>query len=123
MLIGPGARLVAAGADLVLHDEVFVGQHTTLVAMARLTVGARTLIAENCMIHTENHGPAGDRNAYTYAPITIGEDAWIGGGVAVLRGSVIGDRVTVGANAVVRGELEADGTYVGAPARRIGSGA
>lgn len=119
VMIGRGARVVARGAELAIGDSAFVSHNVTLVAYDDLTIGARTLIAENCSIHTENHGPAGDRDAFTSAPIEIGRQVWLGSGVAVLSGSIIGPGATVGANAVVKGELDAGGTYVGVPARRI----
>jgi maltose O-acetyltransferase len=54
-------------------------------------------------------------------PITIGEAAWLGGGVIVLPGVTIGDRTTVGAGSVVTKDLPPDVLAVGNPARVIRS--
>ena len=37
----------------------------------------------------------------------------------ILSGSKIGNNTVVGANAVVRGELEANAVYVGVPAKKV----
>jgi acetyltransferase-like isoleucine patch superfamily enzyme len=44
---------------------------------------------------------------------------WLGAGVRVLRGSRLGARVVVGANAVVRGAFEEGVVIAGVPARII----
>ncbi len=119
VMVARGARLVARDAELALGDRTFISQNVTLVAFAPLMIGEGTLIGENCSVHTENHGPPGARDDFSMAPITVGRDVWLGSGVAVLPGSRVGDGATVGANAVVRGDLERGGTYVGVPARRV----
>ena len=117
-LIGHGARIVVH-SELRIGNDVFIGKNATLVAYAPLDIGDGVLIAENVSVHTEDHGPANDRQRFSSAPISIGKAAWIGAGVVVLKGVSIGDGVTVGANAVVTRSLEPGGTYVGVPARPI----
>ena len=51
------------------------------------------------------------------APVTIGDDVWIGGGVIVLPGVTIGDRSTIAAGAVVSRDVPPDSLAVGSPAR------
>jgi acetyltransferase-like isoleucine patch superfamily enzyme len=116
-MIEIGARIVVfPGATITLEDGVYVGKNSTLVAHSDLSIGARTLIGENVSLHTEDHGPVGHRDQYSTTPIHIAEDCWIGAGVVVLRGSTIGAGTTVGANAVVRGELPGGVLAVGVPA-------
>ncbi|MCK3769963.1 acyltransferase [Microbacterium aerolatum] len=119
VMIARGARVAVRATDLKISDSVFISQNVTLVAYAPLSIGTGTLIGENCSVHTENHGPAGKRDQFTNFPITIGNEAWLGSGVAVLPGATIGAGTVVGANAVVRGELIDGGTYVGVPVRRV----
>lgn len=117
--IGRGARFVVRDR-LEIGDEVFIGKNSTIIAFAPVAIGARTLIAQNVSIHSEEHGPPGDRSAYSSAPIAIGHDSWLGAGVVVLKGRSIGDRSTVGANSVVSRDIGDDVTAVGAPARVVG---
>lgn len=121
VMIDKDARIVALGGDIAIEDDVFIGKNSTIIAFSNLRIGARTLLGQNCSLHTENHGPAGRRSNYSSAAITIGEDAWLGAGVVVTSGVTIGRAVTVGANSVVTKDLAPDGIYAGAPARLIRS--
>ena len=58
------------------------------------------------------------------APITLGDNVWLGGGVIVCPGVTIGSDTVVGAGAVVTRDLPAGVVALGAPARvhrRIGA--
>ena len=51
--------------------------------------------------------------------IRIGSDVFIGYGTIVLPGTEIGNRVLVGAGAVVKGRIEENSVVVGSPAKKI----
>jgi maltose O-acetyltransferase len=53
------------------------------------------------------------------APITIGDNVWLGGGVIVCPGVTIGADTVVGAGAVVTHDLPASVLAVGVPARVV----
>ena len=53
------------------------------------------------------------------APITIGDNVWLGGGAIVLPGVTIGENTVVGAGAVVTKDLPANVVAVGNPARVV----
>jgi chloramphenicol O-acetyltransferase type B len=53
------------------------------------------------------------------APVTIGNDVWIGARVIVLPGVQIGDQAIVGAGAVVTKDVEPLAIVAGNPARVI----
>lgn len=118
VVINAGARLVAT-ANMTIGESVFIGKNATIVALADVSIGSRTLIGENVSVHSEDHGQAGDRLNYSSAPIHIGSDAWIGAGAVILKGARIGNRSTIGANAVVTKEIPADVVAVGVPAKVI----
>ena len=71
-----------------------------------------------------DHGMVRERlirtQAFITGPIAIGNDVWIGAGAKILKGANIGDGVIIGAQAVVRGDLEPYSIYVGVPARKVG---
>jgi maltose O-acetyltransferase len=102
--IEPLSRIVAK-SELSIGDDVYIGP--------------RTLIAQNVSIHTEDHGPAGNRFAYKKSPISIGSDVWIGAGVVITSGVSLGNGVTVGANSVVTKSFGNGATIAGVPARVI----
>lgn len=51
------------------------------------------------------------------APITIGNNVWIGGSVVILPGITIGDNVVIGAGSVVTKNIPANSLAVGNPCR------
>jgi maltose O-acetyltransferase len=99
--------VIDSGARLVVHDEcyigrgVYIGRDFTMGAYKPIKIGDRTLLGERVSLHTETHGPAGDRNRFSKAPINIGDDVWICAGVVITSGVTIGAKSTVAANAVV----------------------
>lgn len=115
-VLNVGARVVVRGAVLSIGERTYVGPHATIVAYADVTIGPRVLIGERVSIHSEDHGPAGDRDRFRVAPITIGADVWLCAGVVVSKGSTIGAGTTIGANSFARGEIPAGVLAVGTPA-------
>ena len=53
------------------------------------------------------------------APITAGDNIFIGYGAVVLPGTVIGDNVIVGAGSIVKGQLKSNSVYAGVPVKYI----
>ena len=53
------------------------------------------------------------------APVTIGNNVFVGAGSIILPGVTIGDDVIIGAGSVVSRSLASNGVYVGNPARRL----
>lgn len=115
-VVNTGARVVVRNAVLRIGAGTYVGPHATLVAYADVTIGPRVLIGERVSIHSEDHGPVGDRDSFRVAPIEIGADVWLCAGTVVSKGSTIGAGTTVGANSFVRGTIPAGVLAAGAPA-------
>ena len=120
-VLNTGARVVVRDGRLTIGARTYVGPHATLVAYTDVVIGRRVLIGERVSIHSEDHGPAGDRDAFRVAPITVGDDVWLCAGTVVAKGSTIGAGTTIGANSFVRGEIVARVLAAGAPARVIRS--
>lgn len=108
------------GDKIEMGHFVGFGQGCYVNGYGGLTIGDDTRFGPGVMIHTANH-VRDDGNWHEWAdrPVTIGERCWIGMGVIICPGAIIGDDVIVGAGSVLpRGEYP-EGTYVGNPARRI----
>src|SRR5690606_22791431 len=91
------------GSNMQLGDKVFFNFNCVVLDVAQVTIGSRTLFGPNVQIYTATHPmdhkvrAAGLENA---KPITIGEDAWIGGSAVICPGVKIGDRTVIGAGSV-----------------------
>lgn len=53
------------------------------------------------------------------APVTLGNNVWIGGGSIILPGVTIGDNTTIGAGSVVTKDIPANCLAVGNPCRVV----
>jgi sugar O-acyltransferase (sialic acid O-acetyltransferase NeuD family) len=102
---GPGT-VVLSGA--VVNAETVVG--------AGVIINNGAVVEHGCHIGDFTHVSPG---AVIAGDVRIGADCWIGANATVLQGVQICDHVTIGAGAVVNINIEAAGTYVGIPARRI----
>ena len=128
--------LGAVGEDVVIRPplhvdygtQVRVGARTFanfgLVALdvAAITIGEDVQIGPHVQLLTPTHpvepGPRRDKWEAA-APITIGDNVWLGGGAIVLAGVTIGENTVVGAGAVVTRDLPANVVAVGNPARVV----
>ena len=123
--IAPTAVLVG---DVVVGPEV--GIWFGVVArgdIETITIGARSNVQENCVLHTDTGYPLviGDNVTIGHSAIvhgcTIGDNTLIGMGATVLNGAVIGKNCLIGANALVtEGKVIPDNSLVmGAPAKVV----
>jgi carbonic anhydrase/acetyltransferase-like protein (isoleucine patch superfamily) len=123
--IAPTAVLVG---DVVVGPEV--GIWFGVVArgdIETITIGARSNVQENCVLHTDTGYPLviGDNVTIGHSAIvhgcTIGDNSLIGMGATVLNGAVIGKNCLIGANALVtEGKVIPDNSLVmGAPAKVV----
>lgn len=140
-VISRNAHIVGRG--LVIGDDCYIGCYTFLDSSnGHIVIGDKTSLGRFCMVHggvaigdtvrIASHVvlvPADhkfmDRNVLIKDQgvinrgIVVGSDVWLAAGVKVLSGSAVEDGCVVGAGAVVKGQLDAYGVYVGVPARKI----
>jgi acetyltransferase-like isoleucine patch superfamily enzyme len=89
-----------------------------------ISIGNRVTIASGSKILTHDGSTSlvlderGSRYQ-RYAPVTIGDDVFIGARCLLMPGVTIGSRVVVGAGSVVTKDLEGGYVYAGNPARRL----
>ena len=121
--LGAGVILsVGKGATLTLGDDVRITHYTMIGVENSITIADRAQVGEHCSIRDHGHNASAESMhsaALISSPVSIGEDSWIGRGVAVLMGSRIGPGAVIGANAVVRGDVPQDAIAVGIPAHVI----
>lgn len=110
------------GGKIQLGEHAQINQGCTFVAHSDITIGRNTAIAYNCTLLTSanpNHPYNSLSRLYPplHAPITIGDDVWVGACSVILPGVTIGNRVVIAAGSVVTRDIP-DGVLVaGVPAR------
>jgi maltose O-acetyltransferase len=102
--------------------RTFANFGLVVLDVARVTIGDDVQIGPNVQLLTATHPvePEPRRDKWeSAAPITVGNNVWLGGGVIVCPDVTIGDNTVVGAGAVVVKDLPANVLAVGNPARVI----
>jgi maltose O-acetyltransferase len=110
------------GYQIELGDHVFINFNCTILDCMKVKIGSRVLIGPNVQIYSATHPTDYKLRAQgleSAAPITIGSDVWIGGGVILCPGVSIGERSVIGAGSVVTRSIESDVVAVGNPCKVI----
>lgn len=110
------------GYNVHVGENVFVNWGGVFLDVGRITLGDFVQVGPNVQLLTATHPLDVGRRREGWegsAPITIGDDVWLGGGVIVLPGVTIGAGTVVGAGAVVTRDLPAGVLAVGNPARVV----
>ncbi|QFZ24465.1 sugar O-acetyltransferase [Saccharothrix syringae] len=110
------------GRNTRVGPRTFANTGLVVLDVAPVAIGADVLMGPNVQLITSTHpvDPAGRRAKWVRgAPVVVGENVWLGGGVIVLPGVSIGADTVVGAGAVVTRDLPAGVVAVGNPARVI----
>jgi maltose O-acetyltransferase len=115
------------GENIQIGSNVEINMNCVFLDCNRIFIGDNSGIGPGVHIYTVTHpvNPAErlpqDKQfwkSYT-APVTIGSNVWIGGGVIILPGVTIGDNTTIGAGSVVTKDIPANCLAVGNPCRVI----
>ncbi|MCC8035706.1 MAG: sugar O-acetyltransferase, partial [Rikenellaceae bacterium] len=119
------------GENIYIGDNVEINMNCVFLDCNRIEIGNNTGIGPAVQIYAVGHpvdpldrltgNPAGDLAAWNSltAPVTIGDNVWIGGGSIILPGVTIGDGTTIGAGSVVTRTIPAGCLAVGNPCKII----
>lgn len=123
------------GGKIIIGDNCFVGDHTRIFSMERITIGKDVLIAHNVNIldtnsHSldyeirkqelqytiENGEPKENIFKRKTCPIIIGDGVWIGLNSIILKGVNIGEGAIIAAGSVVTNNVPPYTVVAGNPA-------
>ncbi len=117
------ADITVKQGRLEIGPRSYIGQYSVICARDSITIGADCLIAEHVTIRDQDHyfgpGLTTAEAGFTTAPVTIGNNVWIGAKSTITKGVTVGDNAVIGANSVVTHDIPANCVAVGAPARVI----
>ena len=123
--------IFATTGKLRIGKRVHIGGQCHFAVADDLTFGDYSGTSQGVKIYTGNDdytegallGPCVPREyrQMTVAPVVIGRMGVLGAGVVVFPGVTVPVGATVGANSIVRKDLEPWGIYAGNPLRKVGS--
>lgn len=121
-------QIFAHEGSIVIDDWFYLGPGSTIWSSdpVGIKIGKRVHVSWGVAIHDTNSHPMDPKKRFAQmqaifkmghprtdpgirsAPITIGDDVWIGNGAMIMKGVTIGDRAIIGARAIVRSDVSAD---------------
>ena len=114
------------GNQITVGDRTFININCTMldapIIEGVITIGNDCLIGPNVQLLAVSHAVEPKQRLQKEnfaAPITIGNNVWIGAGVIVLAGITIGDNAVVGAGSVVTKNIAENTVVAGNPAAKI----
>jgi maltose O-acetyltransferase len=114
--------LIEYGERVSIGANVFINNDFMVLGSGRVRIGDNVLIGPGARLYTPNHplDVSLRREGWEIGlPITIEDDAWLGGSVVICPGVTIGARSVVGAGSVVTKDVPPDVVVAGNPARVV----
>lgn len=121
----------SSNGQIIFGNNVQINDFVHISSISSVKIGDNVLIASHVYISDNSHGfYKGDMKdsspeippalrEYNVAPVSIGNNVWIGEGVIVLPGVTIGNGSIIGAHSVVNRNIPENCIAVGSPARVI----
>ncbi|HBE86233.1 MAG TPA: maltose acetyltransferase [Lachnoclostridium sp.] len=120
------------GNNIYFGNNCEVNMNCTFLDDNRIVIGDNALIAPNVQIYTAFHptnaierfGKIKEDGSFSFcktqtAPVIIGNNVWIGGGVIIMPGVTIGNNVVIGAGSIVTRDIPDHQIAYGNPCRII----
>ena len=122
--VGRGARVHGSAAiwlpsNLELGERVLIGPGARLYNQGRIAIGAGSVVSQRAHLCASSHDVADPHFQLVLRPITVGAGCWIAAEAFVGPGVTVGDGAVLGARAALFADAEPGGVYSGNPAVRI----
>jgi acetyltransferase-like isoleucine patch superfamily enzyme len=110
---------VSEGATLEIGKNTFFNDGANLCATVSVKIGSNCKIGDMTFIFDTDYHQVTPENPIKQAPVTIGDNVWIGARSTILAGAKIGSHCVIAAGSTVVGEIPAKSLAGGSPARVI----
>ncbi|MGM8227127.1 sugar O-acetyltransferase [Cellvibrio sp. ARAG 10.3] len=110
------------GSHIYLGENFYANHHCLMLDAADIRIGKRVKFGPGVHLYTTTHPIDAAQRAtgqVLAAPITIGDDCWLGGNTLVMPGVTIGEKSVVGAGSVVTRSIPAGVVAMGNPCRVV----
>ena len=115
------------GENIHIGSNVEINMNCVFLDCNKITIGDNVGIGPGVHIYAVTHpvNPSerlGDKSNFwksLTAPVTLGNNVWVGGGSIILPGVTIGDNTTIGAGSVVTRSIPANCLAAGNPCKVI----
>ncbi|TIT03031.1 MAG: acyltransferase [Mesorhizobium sp.] len=119
----PTQLVAGQGATLTIGNNTGISG-AAIFCSESITIGNNVLIGANCNIYDTDFHPVDfmrrrEGMPCKTAPIVIEDDVWLGAGVTVLKGVMIGARSVIAAGSVVTSDIPPDCLAGGVPCKVI----
>lgn len=109
--------------DVEIGENTWIGPYTALDGTGGLKIGKNCSISSKVNIVSHDSvkwALSGGSAQYEYAPISIGDNCFVGTGAFVGKGVTIGNNCLIAANSVVTKNFDDFSIIGGTPAKKIG---
>jgi len=107
--------------NLEIGDQAAIGDFAILYALGRIRVGPRATVSQYAHLCAGTHDWRDPARPLVKTPIAIGDDAWICADAFVGPGVTVGEGSIVGARTVAMKDVPPDTKAVGNPMRFVGT--
>lgn len=109
IIVNDDVMLFSKG-QLIIGDQFGINSYSRIVAHEKIEIGNNVTIGQMVSILDHDHNYVINQgnmglDGYLTAPVSIGNNVWIGDKSTVLRGVNIGNNVVVGANTLVNKDV------------------
>ena len=108
------------GNQIIMKEHSNLGENFRLEGKGNVTIGKHVMMGPDVLIITQDHKilPEGFDD-FIVRDVAIGDYAWIGARVIILKGVRLGKHTIIGAGSVVTRDIPDYGIAVGVPARVV----
>lgn len=108
------------GTHIKLGSGCYINVNCNFIDDGEIRIGKKVMFGPAVTIATVGHPICPDMREYMYcAPVTIGNNCWIGANCVICPGVTIGDNTVIGAGSVVTKDIPANVVAAGNPCQVI----
>ncbi len=110
------------GSNIFVGENFYANFDCVILDVCRVSIGKNCLMGPGVHIYTATHpidAQERAKGAEYGRPVTIGDNAWIGGRAVINPGLIIGNNVIIASGAVVTKDIPDDVVVGGNPAKII----